>query len=1618
MPSQAGALRVLSCNVNGLRDSRQRTAFFERVRAEAADIVVLQETHSSTDQEVTQWVQQGAGPGAPWAGQAFWQHGNNRQRGVAILIRTGLVPEGQSVSVEYRDHGVETGRLLRVGWDTQGMHFSVLAVYAPHRPADRPAFFSGAFADAVLLPGLAGAALVVAGDFNCVLHERDIRPAPGQLVSGSCRLVGSQELRLVCAAANLVDAWRQLHQHSVAYTHTAAGPHPSAGRIDACFVSASLATAGWLALARHLQDFPVGDHAAVLVQLRQPDAPPLGPQRWTFPSACLGSQQFAASLTAAIAHFKATYPQQLLADHSGRWEALKQFIKAHTVCWHVQQRLGQQQQRRSLQQQHCLAGRLADLFPCAATAARLLAAKRALQLHDHEQAAQRAATRAVVDAVYGEGSTYYFHRLGKPPLDSQLIQEVQDPAHPGSTIFLSQPGGTQRAASILADFYDADVGGLFAVGVTTPGDQHAMLAAVDSQLTEDDRRRCAGAQPDGSVSVAEAAAALASLPRGKAPGSDGLTYEFYAAFWPSVADWLVASFNQPFLDIHQASQLQLSTSQRLGLVLPVYKGGGKPRAAVTSYRPITLLNCDLKIIAKVMVQRIGPGLVSVIDTTQTAFVPGRQIFDNVLSHLEEIDYLREQRQPGVFAFLDFAQAYDRLDRGWLGMCMSCLGLPTVAIRWVELLLRGTEGQIVFNRGQTSRVFPIASGCAQGSPLSPLLYVIAAQPLAARCRQLQRAGLFASIALPGGEPAPCCHQHADDTTLHAAGVAGIQVLLDQAVQPFCRASGAQLNLGKSQGVSVGSHQQLVGPEPVTGISFVDTGAAPVRHLGILLAAGGAEVHARRLYTQRLQSIAYRVQLWSRHGLSIHGRCEVAKQVLGSCLSYHQQFVQPPADILQRISRVVLGFVLGKGLVPDQGGEPLRGQPARAVACLPKMMGGLGQVDLQAHCLALQAKVAAQLLHPKRAPWKQFMAASLEQALPGLGAAALIQATSTPVRAAVRSASLSARHAGYIRAFQQVGLHRHVAHADMSQQQVLLEPLVGNHSVGAAADGTLFTSSSAMPAAMRAGPPLQRPTQLRHVWHRLHFQPAADGLLLPVPWQQTLHSPAPAGWQCDRHQRWARQLVAGRWQYHRVLPEGKLQYAGGQAALQAAAVAAWAPCCVVDVMRPLHPAAVAHERQRRQRQQQQRVIHAQRQGLPPPPPAPPPEPALYLVGEWTAIRVDPSVWGFGPLMGVLQYTVKGATGRLLQSQMAGVRGWEPGVGIRPRLWRGSDGRLSASAVADMEAGQKRRWHDMMAAPSGSRQVRVSDQELVAAYDAPWMHQSPPRLHPRQRVAAAAVAAVAATTLQRQQQQQQPQLTEPRVEDMADPLTGQLQLVQPSQHAFVRVWRRLWHRSLPRDLRWFGWRLQHAALPVGAVRARYVRPGHVQQLLEQACQHPQCQPVAGSGQQAPLETLSHLFLECHVAVRVWDWFAAVWGRVMPGVALTADAGLLLRDDDTGWQPPTHLSYLWLHLRLLLLQSLWVVRCQSAGTPAHTAQAVVSRFVAVLRRQVCSDWQRVVSDIRWGNGLPAGWFRGRDPRLSREAFARKWCVRGVVASLPPVGGDSGQPQPAMVFKLTAQGV
>ena len=85
-------------------------------------------------------------------------------------------------------------------------------------------------------------------------------------------------------------------------------------------------------------------------------------------------------------------------------------------------------------------------------------------------------------------------------------------------------------------------------------------------------------------------------------------------------------------------------------------------------------------------------------------------------------------------FLDFEKAFDRLDRDWIERCMAAVGFGPGAQRWVHILHSGTTVRVAYNGWHTD-VFPVRSGVFQGSPLSPLLFVLATQPMAAHARRL-------------------------------------------------------------------------------------------------------------------------------------------------------------------------------------------------------------------------------------------------------------------------------------------------------------------------------------------------------------------------------------------------------------------------------------------------------------------------------------------------------------------------------------------------------------------------------------------------------------------------------------------------------------------------------------------------------------------------------------------------------------------------------------------------------------------------------------------------------------------------------------------------------------------
>ena len=68
----AGPFKVMAVNVNGLAEPAKRRRFFASIQKQRQAVVMIAETHTTADSQGQRWVRNGAGPGRPWAGAAYF----------------------------------------------------------------------------------------------------------------------------------------------------------------------------------------------------------------------------------------------------------------------------------------------------------------------------------------------------------------------------------------------------------------------------------------------------------------------------------------------------------------------------------------------------------------------------------------------------------------------------------------------------------------------------------------------------------------------------------------------------------------------------------------------------------------------------------------------------------------------------------------------------------------------------------------------------------------------------------------------------------------------------------------------------------------------------------------------------------------------------------------------------------------------------------------------------------------------------------------------------------------------------------------------------------------------------------------------------------------------------------------------------------------------------------------------------------------------------------------------------------------------------------------------------------------------------------------------------------
>lgn len=211
-----------------------------------------------------------------------------------------------------------------------------------------------------------------------------------------------------------------------------------------------------------------------------------------------------------------------------------------------------------------------------------------------------------------------------------------------------------------------------------------------------------------------------SMPKGKAPGPDGFTAEFFKENWDTVGPLVTTAV----LDFFNSGKLLREVNNTILVMVPKVLNA----TSVEDYRPIACCNTIYKCITKLLANRVALALKNTIGPFQTAFIKGRRIRDNILLAQELFSSFHLQPYlPKCAIKVDFRKAYDTVDWGFLEKVMLAFGFPHSVASLIMTCVRTPKFSIALN-GELHGFFASGRGLRQGDPISPYLFTMVMEVL--------------------------------------------------------------------------------------------------------------------------------------------------------------------------------------------------------------------------------------------------------------------------------------------------------------------------------------------------------------------------------------------------------------------------------------------------------------------------------------------------------------------------------------------------------------------------------------------------------------------------------------------------------------------------------------------------------------------------------------------------------------------------------------------------------------------------------------------------------------------------------------------------------------------------
>jgi len=815
------------------------------------------------------------------------------------------------------------GRIIILKCEIQGEKFLIYNIYAPNDKNDHKTFLLDLKEKLDAINITEYEYIIGAGDWNFTSEHIDRKG--GNYTQWNDNIDIMEEMT---TKFDLIDIWRVRNPEKTRYTFrqkSSSGIIQS--RIDRIYVSDTLQ------YNIHKTDIIPGlksDHSAITIQIKPTNSMGSGPNFWKFNNSLLKNQQFTTGLKHYIETELDTECKEIHSSQA-KWEYMKFKIKKWSI---IKSKEIAREKRKN----------------------------EAILIEKIEKLEEKMSTQPT-EILYHEleRSKTDLEKIHELKTQSLIIQsriQVYEDGEKSTSFFLNQIKQNKRKSTIRKLIVDEKEITDQSKILTQLHDFYEKLYTKDKRCQTGDwinNLRSKGLVPqlseeetlqlDAPITKKELLEILKKCANNKSPGNDGLTKEFYEAFWETIIDALYQSY------LESITIGKLSTSQRQNIISLLEKAG-KDKTYIKNWRPISLINFDTKLLSKAYADRLKEVMPSLVHPNQVAYVKNRFIGEGIRTIDETMHYTKMKNIEAYAVAIDFEKAFDSVDWNYMWEALEAYNIPQSFIDMIKLIYNDIES-CVANNGTSTRYFKIGRGVRQGDPIAAYLFTLVIELLAIEIRENDR---IRGIQI--NSTTIKLSMYADDMTGLVIGIKSIIELMET-IQKFKIYSGLGVNDDKTEIMPLGSAIDKIEQLKTLGYKIV----TELKITGVVFTYD-EKVSTRRNFDVILQSMKKMFDMWKQRNMSLIGKIQVIKTAGVSRLIFITNMRNTPPHIIKKANAILYSFLWN-------GTEKVK----RLTMISDIANGGLKMPHLESIIETEKIIWIKRYSNEKYHPWKEFLENSL-------------------------------------------------------------------------------------------------------------------------------------------------------------------------------------------------------------------------------------------------------------------------------------------------------------------------------------------------------------------------------------------------------------------------------------------------------------------------------------------------------------------------------------------------------------------------------------------------------------------------------------------------------------------